>query len=91
MSLQGSLTRLKLKNAGNGGTFSDFGLPQMEIKWKRRTGVKEELRERLQREFAEKFEAARGPESPKITEEERRRRVEQRANLLMQAALKLIK
>jgi len=50
--------------------------------------MKEDLKVRLAREFAEKFEAARGPEPAKITEEERRRRVEQRANLLMQAALR---
>ena len=53
--------------------------------------MREELKVRLAREFTEKFEAARGPEPPKITEEERRKRVEQRANLLMQAALKQIR
>lgn len=50
--------------------------------------MKEELKVRLAREFAEKFEQARGPEPSKITEEERRRRVEARATLLIQAALK---
>jgi len=41
--------------------------------------------------IAEKFEAARGPEPPKITEEERRRRVERSANLLIQAALQQLR
>jgi len=44
--------------------------------------------ELLRAQIAEKFEQARGPEPPKISEEERRRRVEQRANLLTQAALR---
>jgi len=53
--------------------------------------MREEIRLELQRKIAEKFEAARGPEPPKITEEERRRRVEQRANLLMEAALRQLR
>ena len=53
--------------------------------------MREELKARLAREIAEKFEAVRQPERPAITEEERRKKVHQRANLLFQAALKQLR
>jgi hypothetical protein len=54
-------------------------------------GMREELRLELQRKITAKFEEARGPlppTPPKISEAERVARVEARARLLFEAALR---
>jgi hypothetical protein len=54
-------------------------------------GMREEIRQELQRKIAEKFEQARGPRPPapkQISEEERQARTARYADLLFQSALK---
>jgi hypothetical protein len=50
--------------------------------------MKEEIRQELARKIAASFEAVRQPERKPITEDERRRRVDARATLLIAAAMK---